>query len=109
MKHPWLRVPARKLKIKIDFQPMIRYSKFSNLKKLVALYIAAQQTSKETAEINQIFNSLDINRDGYGAGSCNKVSKRPKKKSDEEKKLETEVDKIIADSRKKGVEQCKSK
>lgn len=51
----------------------------------------------------------DINRTGYGAGSCNKVSKRPKKKSDEEVQLEGEVDKIIADSKKKGAEQCKNK
>lgn len=49
----------------------------------------------------------DINRDGYGAGSCNKSSKRPKKKSDEQIQLEEEVDKIVADSKKLGVESCK--
>lgn len=46
MKHPWVRIPAKKIKIKIDFQPIIRYSKFSNLKKIVALYVASQQTSR---------------------------------------------------------------
>jgi len=49
----------------------------------------------------------DINRNGYGAGSCNKVSKRPKKKGDEEVRLEGEVDKIIADSRKKELSNVK--
>lgn len=60
-----MKVPAKKLKIKIDFQPMIQYSKFSNLKKLVALYIAGQQTSKETHEVHNLFKALDTNMDGY--------------------------------------------
>jgi hypothetical protein len=49
----------------------------------------------------------DINRDGYGSGSCNKVTSKPTIKSDEQIKLEGEVDKIIADSKKSGSENCK--
>jgi hypothetical protein len=53
------------------------------------------------------FAPRDINRNGYGTGSCNKVTKRPIKKNEEQVQLEGEVDKIIADSKKKGAEQCK--
>lgn len=49
----------------------------------------------------------DINRAGYGTDNCPKV-KKPTKKSDEELRLEEEVNHIIADSKTRGSDQCKS-
>lgn len=63
--HPWMRIPPKKLKLKIDFSQMACFSKFSKLKEMVAIYIASKQSAKENSELTRVFKALDTNMDGY--------------------------------------------
>lgn len=44
--HPWMKIPAKKIKINVDFSHMIKFSKFCRLKQIAASYIASQMTAK---------------------------------------------------------------
>lgn len=65
LKHPWMRIEARKKKLNVDYTPMIKYSKFSKLKQIAANYLALQLASKELHKYEQIFRELDKNNDGF--------------------------------------------
>lgn len=64
-KHPWMVVPQKKIKIKVDFSYIARYHQFSKLKQIAACYLATQMTMKETECLSMLFRTLDINKDGF--------------------------------------------
>ena len=44
--HPWMKVEARKMTIRVDFSCFIRFHRFSKIKKIAASYLAAQMAAK---------------------------------------------------------------
>lgn len=64
-KHPWMIVPQKKIKMKVDFSYIARYHQFSKLKQIAACYLATQMTIKETECLSMLFGTLDKNKDGY--------------------------------------------
>lgn len=64
-KHPWMKIEPRKVRIAVDYNSLIEYSKFSKLKKIAANYLALQMTSKELRVYEEMFEKLDENKDGF--------------------------------------------
>jgi calcium-dependent protein kinase len=84
LKHPWLTnfLDSPKSPLVLDIVELRKYQNFNKLKKAVLNYIATQLSDNEIAELVNLFNRLDTNRDGMlsvteftdSLSSCEKLS-----------------------------------
>ena len=45
-RHPWMKIEPKKIKYKVDLSCIVKYSKFSKMKQIVAGYLASEMTAK---------------------------------------------------------------
>lgn len=63
--HAWLKKKQNAPFIKLNFNKLASFSKFSKMKTLAVTYIASQLPEKEIEKLATLFKQLDLNHDGF--------------------------------------------
>jgi calcium-dependent protein kinase len=63
--HPWMVSKANSTPLKLKFNKMSNFSKFSKLKTLAVTYIASQLPEKDIEKLGALFKQIDANHDGF--------------------------------------------
>ena len=63
--HSWLKKKQNAPFMKLNFNKLASFSKFSKMKTLAVTYIASQLPEKEIEKLATLFKQLDLNHDGF--------------------------------------------
>jgi calcium-dependent protein kinase len=64
--HPWVYGDKEKSNdLKLNFQRMQSYAKYSKFKKIITNYLVVELTEIEVSELGNLFKKIDINHDGF--------------------------------------------